>query len=40
MGYVGLAQRSPVLATGVAGNPHRGLLRRQMLVVGNYGCQV
>ncbi|CAM9192647.1 unnamed protein product [Ascophyllum nodosum] len=40
MGYVGLAQRSSVLSTGVAVNPHRGLLRRQMLVVGKHGCQL
>ena len=40
MGYLGLTQRSPVLGGAVAGNVHRGLLRRQMLVVGSGGCQV
>lgn len=40
IGYLGLAQKSPVLAMGVSTNPHRGLLKRQMLVVGNHGCKV
>lgn len=40
LGYIGLAQRSSVLSTGILANPSHSHLKRKYVIVSKAGCQV